>query len=328
MAYKKHLYLTMLTGINLKEKHKIFSTPKTDVEHRTSHPADHAVLNVFETQRVTKSFDLQFDNPVVVSMIQGKKVMHLHDRSPFGFGPGQSIVMPASELMYIDFPEASADNPTQCLALEISNGFVKDTMEWLNEFFPKTDNGSWEWSKDNFLLLNNAQVQDSLNRLIRVLVDNEYGRQMRASNTTRELIASLMQTHARHFLLENLDKFSTRNRLAHVVLYIRRHLTDQLTVDELANKACLSRAQFFRAFQRELGETPVQFINRERLQRAKQLLLHQQRTVTQACFDCGFGSLNYFSRLFKQVEGVSPTEWMARQGMRRQAGMAARGVGF
>ncbi|TVR36984.1 MAG: AraC family transcriptional regulator [Cryomorphaceae bacterium] len=308
----------MLSGLNLKEKHRIFSAPQTDVEHQTVHPADHAVLNVFETQRVTKHFDLKFDNPVVVSMIQGKKVMHLHDRSPFGFVPGQTIVMPASELMYIDFPEASVNHPTQCMALEISNGFVKDTMNWLNEFFPKTDNGAWEWSKDNFLLMNNARVEDGLNRLIKVLVDNDYGRQMRASNTTRELIASLMQTHARHFLLGNLDKLSTRNRLAHVVQYIRKNLSDQLSVDQLANKACLSRAQFFRAFQRELGETPVQFINRERLQRAKQLLLYQGRSVSNACFDCGFSSLNYFSRLFKQVEGVSPTEWLSQQRMRRQ----------
>lgn len=310
----------MLSGINLKEKHKIFSAPRTDVEHRTSHPADHAVLNVFETQRVTHSFDLKFDNPVVVSMIQGKKVMHLHDRSPFAFAPGQTIVMPASELMYIDFPEANAKNPTQCMALEISSGFVKNTMEWLNEYFPKTDSGTWEWNKDNFLLMNNAQVQESLNRLVRVMVENEYSRQMRASNTTRELIASLMQTHARHFLLENLDKLSTRSRLAHVVQYIRHKIAEPLSVDELANQACLSRAQFFRAFQRELGETPVQFINHERLRRAKQLL-KQKRSPSQVCYDVGFSSLNYFSRIFKQYEGLSPTQWMLLNGQASKGDM-------
>lgn len=144
---------------------------------------------------------MKSDNPLVVSMIQGKKVMHLNECAPFAFAPGETIVMPASELMNIDFTEATAENPTQCTALEISSGFVQSTMEWLNGYFPKTDEGRWEWSKDNLLLLNNIGLQDSLNRLIRVLVENNYRRQMLAGNTTRELIASLMQTHARHFLL-------------------------------------------------------------------------------------------------------------------------------
>jgi len=303
----------MLDRFNLKEKHKIFSSPKTEVEHRTSHNADHAVLNVFETRRVTHSFDLKFDNPVVVSMIQGKKIMHLKSKDPFGFSPGESIVMPASELMYIDFPEASGESPTQCLALEISNGFVRNTMAWLNEYFPKTDNGQWEWTKDNFLLLNNQNVQESLNRLIRVMVNDNFGKDLMASNTTRELIATLMQTHARHFLLKNLQELRTRNRLAGVVEYIRQNLTARLTVEELAEKACLSRAQFFRAFQRELGETPVQFVNRERLELAKRHLLMHNRTATQACYDSGFKSLNYFSRIFKKYEGLSPTEWKAKK---------------
>lgn len=299
----------MLQGINLKEKHRIFSTPKSEVEHRTSHTSDDAVLNVFETNAITENFDLSFDNPVVVSMIQGKKVMHLKEKNPFEFMPGQTIVMPASELMYIDFPEASRKNPTQCMALEISDGFVKSTMQWLNEFFPKVDQGSWGWSKENFLLLNNSNVQDNMNRLIRVLVQNNYGRQMMASNTTRELIAALMQTQARHFLVENTDQVASQNRLAYVIQYIRNNLNQAITVEQLSEKACLSRAQFFRAFQREIGETPVQFINRERIKLAKRQLLMRSRSATQACFDSGFSSLNYFSRIFKQYEGMSPTEW-------------------
>ncbi|MCZ4408922.1 AraC family transcriptional regulator [Cryomorphaceae bacterium 1068] len=301
----------MLDRFNLKEKHKIFSSPTTEVEHRTSHNADHAVLNVFETRKITHSFDLKFDNPVVVSMIQGKKVMHLKEKDPFEFTPGETIVMPASELMYIDFPEAKQDDPTQCMALEISHGFVHSTMAWLNEYFPKVDKGTWNWTDDNFLLMNNLQVQDGLNRLIRVMVQDNFGKQMMASNTTRELIAALMQTNARHFLLENLKELSTRNRLAGVIQFIRQNISSKLTIEQLADKACLSRAQFFRKFQREMGETPVQFVNRERLRLAKRHMLQNRRTVTQACFESGFQSLNYFSRTFKKYEGMSPNAWRA-----------------
>jgi AraC-like DNA-binding protein len=300
----------MLDAVNLSQRHKIFSTPKTDVEHRTAHNSDHAVLNVFETRRTTHQFDLRFDSPVVVSMIKGKKIMHLKSRDPFGFVPGETIVMPASELMYIDFPEATQEAPTQCMALEISDGFVRQTLAWLNEYFPKSDNQEWNWSKDNFHLLNNENVQHSLNRLISVMVNDQYGRQMFAANTTRELIASLMQTQARFFLLNNARELSAKNRLAFVVQYIRSNIRKNLSADELAEKACLSRAQFFRAFQREMGETPIQFVNKERLAIAKRLLLMQNLTASQACYESGFTSLNYFSRIFKKYEGVSPTNWV------------------
>lgn len=303
----------MLDRFNLKEKHKIFSSPVTDVEHRTSHNSDHAVLNVFETQKVTHNFDLKFDNPTVVSMIQGKKVMHLKSIDPFEFTPGETIVMPASELMYIDFPVASQETPTQCMALEISDGFVQNTMTWLNEHFPKVDEGSWNWSKDNFLLLNNQNVQESLNRLIRTMVQNNYGKQLMASNATRELIAMLMQTNARHFLLENYKNLSTRNRLAGVIHFIRKNITSKFTIDELAEKACLSRAQFFRSFQREMGETPIEFVNKERLRLAKRHMLQYNRSASQASYESGFSSLNYFSRTFKKYEGISPNAWKTCQ---------------
>jgi AraC-like DNA-binding protein len=303
----------MLTGLNLIRKFDIFSTPTAEIEHRTSHHADHAVLNVFETCKITRRFDLTFDNPVVVSMIQGKKVMNLRNKNQFDFLPGQTIVMPASELMYIDFPEASSEIPTQCMALEISSGFVKGTLDWLNEYYPRIDNEKWTWTKDNFLLLNNAAIQNNMNHLIRVLVENNLGRQMVASNTTRELILSLLQTQARFFLLENIDKLSTRNRLAHVIKYIRKHLYRPININELLNEACLSRAQFFRLFHKEMGESPVQFINRERLQIAKQKMINEGLSITEACFESGYSSINYFSRIFKQLEGKTPSDWRMSQ---------------
>ncbi len=303
----------MLNAINLKAKHRIFSRPTTEVEHKTAHAADHAVLNVFETSRPAADFDLQFDAPTLISMIAGKKRMHLRNDHSFDFLPGESLIMAPSELMYIDFPEATHDTPTQCLALEINDGFIEDTVQWLNEFQPKVDDGEWTWTQDYFRLCNSDAVQDCLNRLIQVLVNQQYGRQLRAANTTFELIAALLQTHARHLLLTDTDLLSTRNRLAFVIRYIRKNLTQQHSIDELAKKAYLSRAQFFRAFKQELGETPVQFILRERVEMAKRLLRYKKCSITEACYQCGFSSLNYFSRTFRKYAGVSPTQWQAQQ---------------
>ena len=142
-----------------------------------------------------------------------------------------------------------------------------------------------------------------------MLVNNQYGRQLHAANTTSELIAALLQTHARHLLLTDTNALSARNRLAFVIRYIRKNLTRQHAIEDLAQKACLSRAQFFRAFKNEVGETPVQFILRERIEMAKRMLRFRKSSITDVCYQCGFSSVNYFSRIFRKQVGMSPSQW-------------------
>ncbi|MEL6629428.1 MAG: AraC family transcriptional regulator N-terminal domain-containing protein [Bacteroidota bacterium] len=77
-------------------------------------------MNIFETHQVAERVWLNFDQPVLASMIKGKKVMHLGEKDPFPFLPGESLMLPREEWMNIDFPEANLTNPTQCLAMTIS----------------------------------------------------------------------------------------------------------------------------------------------------------------------------------------------------------------
>jgi len=295
------------------QTHVIFSKPEKEVEHRTAFSLDHAELNMFETQKEAFDFMLRFQNPVVVSMISGKKIMHLKGQQPFDFFPGETIIMPAEELMKIDFPEASPEQPTRCLALDLAPEFIRETLDMLNEHFPKSEKWEeWAWCEDNFLLLNHPRLAGTLGRLIEHFSGKHYGKQFLAANTTRELIVQLLQTKAQHLLLEQTSEWCNRHRLAFVVDYIRKNLTGKINVEDLAEKACLSRAQFFRVFQREIGMSPIKFINEERIKLAKKLLRDPTVSITEACFHAGFNNLHYFSRLFKQMEHISPSEFRKR----------------
>lgn len=305
----------MLNSINLKQKYRIFSSPRQEVEHRTTHSSDHSILNVFETQKEAFDFDLVFHNPVVVSMIQGKKVMHLADKAPFEFTPGETIAMPSSEAMTIDFPEARRELPTQCMALEISPDLISDTALWLNEHHSRVDGIEWNWTKHNFHLNNSPSLATTINSLFTAMVDDDFSlRDLRASNITRELVALLLRTQARNFLLDNAQKLHVSNRLAYAVHFIRNNITEELHIEQLATKACLSRAQFFRAFKNELGMTPVQFINNERIIRAMRMLRRPSASLYDAAVYAGFKSQSYFNRVFKQVTGKTPQQWRLLHG--------------
>jgi len=69
----------------------------------------------------------------------------------------------------------------------------------------------------------------------------------------------------------------------------------------------MSKPSFFRAFKHELGISPVDYVIRERIQLSKQLMSNPYNSISEACFKAGFNNLNYFSRAFKKIEGVTPS---------------------
>lgn len=91
-----------------------------------------------------------------------------------------------------------------------------------------------------------------------------------------------------------------------MVHYIGQHLAENLSVDKLKALACMSKATFFRMFQREFGLTPVEHIVRERLAEAKRLLRQPLVSVAEVCLRAGFNNLSYFQALFKKHEGLTP----------------------
>ena len=77
----------------------------------------------------------------------------------------------------------------------------------------------------------------------------------------------------------------------------------------IAREACLSPYHFHRAFTRAFGETPHEYRNRLRLERARRLLESRGMTVTQICGAVGFESAASFSALFRKAYGAPPSAW-------------------
>ncbi len=83
----------------------------------------------------------------------------------------------------------------------------------------------------------------------------------------------------------------------------------ELSIDEVAKAAAMSRFHFVRQFKAVFGETPVQFRTRMRLDRAKRLLVHGEKSITDICMAVGFSSLGSFSYLFSRRFGRAPSQF-------------------
>ena len=99
------------------------------------------------------------------------------------------------------------------------------------------------------------------------------------------------------------------NRIAKTVLYIRKHLNEAIELEKLAEISCLSKDHFIRLFKKELGTTPLQYINQTKIEKAQLLLITEELAVKEIAFQLAFDDYSYFNRLFKKTTGVTPQEY-------------------
>ena len=89
--------------------------------------------------------------------------------------------------------------------------------------------------------------------------------------------------------------------------HMRRHLTEPLSVDELAAQACMSPRHFAREFRAKTGVTPAKAVERVRVEAARTALENGARSVQKVATDCGFGDVERMRRSFMRLLGVPPS---------------------
>ncbi|MAG85943.1 AraC family transcriptional regulator [Salegentibacter mishustinae] len=281
----------------------------TSIENRTIYSADYAELNVFETRQVAESVNLQFSFPIIASMLTGKKIMHLEGMKSFDFFPGESVVLPSDKKMVIDFPLANSKNPTRCLALGIDPDKIKETVEIFNKNTRiDFENDQHSFDASAVHLANNQQVQFVLDRIFSTFLEDGKAKDALLDLMVKELIIRLLQTKAKVMLLDNETLFDN-NRMAFIVKYMREHLTENIQVDKLADKACMSTSNFYRSFKNTLGESPIDYLNGERIKFAKKLIQRTNDKFADIAYKSGFNNTSYFNRQFKRFEKITPNQY-------------------
>lgn len=286
-----------------------FTTRKelnTLIESRRAFTLKDVELNVFETYQPASLVPLRFDDLVLINMIQGKKIMHLSSINAFDYLPGQTIVLPAHTKMEIDFPEASMIFPTQCTALTVEQSKVNSIIHYLNEFYPLENSTGWKFTSDFFHLYNTMELAEIVNKLFRYITEPNVMKDVLVDLTFKELFVRIIQSQS----LLSLDMGKSGNSvLVHVKDFIKKNLCEKLNIEILQKVANMSKATLTRMFNRELGLSPMEYVIKQRLDKAKQLLLIT-KSVKESCFASGFNDVNYFVRLFKNREGLTPGAYL------------------
>lgn len=282
------------------------------VEHRSRFSLDHCELNLFETHARAEDFHLMFQGFTITSMLRGKKVMHLKGQDSFDYVPGETVIAPSETLMRIDFPEAELGKPTQCTALVVDDGYMNNLIAGINERCdtPIFSKDGWCLNPTEFFLKNNPQLSQVSNRMLQTFTSDDPFKDFQAEVILRELVLCLLRLQKLSGAFKSYHSHSNKSPFLAVMNYISEHLTADIKIEELCRVACMSKSSLYRMFSEEYGISPAQLIIEERLRYAKQFLQDaSSMSIKEAAYASGFNDPNYFSRIFKKMEGMSPSEY-------------------
>ena len=132
----------------------------------------------------------------------------------------------------------------------------------------------------------------------------------------------LMNTHSKilnlqyHMLFEFTEQVEKLHRGKHttklsldVANYVRHHLSEQISVDKMAEEFYLSRPYLSAKYKQETGQTLTDFILSEKTEEAKRLLRYSDKPLSAISAYLGFSSHGHFSRVFKKYAGLTPNEY-------------------
>jgi signal transduction histidine kinase/AraC-like DNA-binding protein/ABC-type sugar transport system substrate-binding protein len=101
----------------------------------------------------------------------------------------------------------------------------------------------------------------------------------------------------------------TQQVVRRAMAYVHTHYAEQVSLKEIATHVGLSEQHLIRSFRKEIGITPIDYLKRYRIRKAKALLELGNQSITEVALEVGFSDSSYFARVFRGEVGVSPSAY-------------------
>jgi AraC-like DNA-binding protein len=155
-----------------------------------------------------------------------------------------------------------------------------------------------------------ARLERQFQQLIELNGSNRVTAPLRIKSILLEILSEYIEQTSEQLQLATTTSTSKINS---VLSYIEEHLAEQMSVDELAKLVHFHPNYFMHYFKSMMGLSPIMYINKKRLDKARRLLTTTDQSISAIGEVIGL-DLYYFSRIFKKQNGISPTEYRKASG--------------
>lgn len=135
---------------------------------------------------------------------------------------------------------------------------------------------------------------------------SDYIRDMRINGKLNDLLTLLMESSWHQGNSSNAPK---KMDISIVKSFLDEHYSEKLSLESVAGHFFIDKHYLARLFKEQYGVTLVTYLQQVRITHAKRMLRFTDKSIEEIGLECGIGELNYFSRVFKKLEGVSPSEF-------------------
>ncbi|MEM1486045.1 response regulator [Oscillospiraceae bacterium PP1C4] len=101
----------------------------------------------------------------------------------------------------------------------------------------------------------------------------------------------------------------TKSILFDAIQYVKENYMKEITLDEVAKRVCVSPNYFSRMFKNEFNQSFIDYLTNVRIETAKKIISNTDKNICDICWEVGYNDPNYFTKVFKKVVGLTPSEY-------------------
>jgi len=258
-------------------------------------------VNIYKVSTFKERCPLTYPICLIV-LLQGKKVGYLPNKK-FEYDKSNYLVVPIA-LPFECETFASADEPLIGLSFNIDKNMMLDIISSLSKEELKE---SSDTKMALFQGVVSDEIEDIIYRLLKILQSKEESKIL-GQTILKELYYRIATGENAHFLHKMFLEQKQESKISRSLKKIHDNFNTSIDVASLAKQEDMSVASYHRHFKEITSYSPIQYIKKIRLNKAKELIESKNFQVNDTAYEVGYISVSQFSRDFKSYFGYPPKE--------------------